>query len=232
MTLRPRLGRRLPVEAPAGALTGFKLAQLLLAVDGSAVAFSGCSIGSRRVYRADAEAVCVFSARHAPPHRWCDCGFYAVFTAQAARDMGADPEFRGAVLLEVDVFGRYVRYERGLRYAHQRVRAVRVGLCGCGRRAETTVDWGEGRDGFRRLWPVCEPCAGWRPQVPFTLLADRLGGVPVGTDPDVRPVDELVGARAGDGADVAILNAEVALLQARLDAVQSRLGSGPGAETR
>jgi hypothetical protein len=226
--------RRLPAEAPAAALVGFKLGQLLLAVDGTAVAFAGLSIGAHRVYGPVAEADCVFSHRHKPPHKWCDCGFYCVHTMDAARAMTADTTYRGGVLLEVTASGRYIRYEKGLRYQRQRVRAVRVGLCGCGRRAETLIDSGEGRVGWRRMLAVCDLCAGTRPRVSAERIAELLPGVPVTPDHDARPIEDpglavpmWTGAESGE-AKVAVLAAEIALLQARLDSVQARLCSLDG----
>lgn len=228
-----RPSRRLPVEAPAAALTGYKLAQLLLAVDGSAVAFAGLSVGGSRVYRAVDEAVCVYSRRHSPPDRRGDCGFYCVHTAEAARGLAADTTYRGGVLLEVAASGRFIRYEDGLRYQRQRVLAVRVGLCGCGRRAEGFVDAEGGLVGWRRLLPVCDGCAGHKPQVPPARIGALLPGIPVTADDGVRPLDEAPGPWEGAGdAKVALLSAEVSLLQARLDVVQSRLASLEGAEYR
>lgn len=234
-----RPSRGLPVETPAAPLSGYKLAQLLLAVDGSAVAFSGLSIGSRRMYKAVDEAVCVFSPkRHAPPDRRGDCGFYCVHTVEAARALAADTEYRGSVLLDVSASGRFLRYEDGLRYQHQRVRAVRAGLCDCGRRAEGFVDAGQGVVGWRRLLPVCAVCAGSKPQISPARIGALLPGIPVGRDEGARPIDDLPlppGAwEEPPDAKVALLSAEVSLLQARLDAVQSSLSDldGPGTQRR
>jgi hypothetical protein len=220
-----RPSRRLPVEVPAAALVGYKLAHLLLAVDGSAVAFSGVSVGAHRVYGPVAEAECLFSRRHQPPHRRGACGFYCVESAELARAMTAETAYRGGVLLEVIASGRFIRYEKGLRFQKQRVRAVRIGLCDCGRRAETLVDSGEGRVGWRRLTPVCELCAGARPRVSPARIAELLPGIPVTPDRGARPIEDAVPAAESGEAKVAVLSAEIALLQARLDSVQARLCS-------
>jgi hypothetical protein len=224
-----RRAPRLPVETPAAPLTGYKLAQLLLASDGGSVAFAGMSIGSHRVYTTVGEAECVFSARHQPPHPRGDCGFYCVHTPEAAWALATDTTYRGGVLLEVAASGRFIRYEKGLRYQKQRVRALRLGLCDCGRRSAVFVDSGAGIVGWRRLLPVCEVCAGTKPQVGRERIAALLPGIPVTLDPDVRPLDELgtpanVWTESGD-AKVALLSAEIYLLQARLDTVQARLAS-------
>lgn len=224
-----RRAPRLPEETSAVPLTGYKLAQLLLATDGDSVAFAGMSVGSRRVYTTAGEAECVLHAKHSPPHHRGSCGFYCVHTPEAARAMAEDSTYRGGVLLEVSASGRFIRYEKGLRYQKQRVRAVRIGLCECGRRAEVFVAGGAGLVGWRRLLPVCEVCAGSKPQVSRDQIAALLPGVPVTRDEGARPLDDLPGPSnawgdAGD-AKVALLSAEIALLQARLDAVQARLAS-------
>ena len=53
-------------------------------------------------------------------------------------------EHRAAVLLEVSVLGAYIRFERGFRYARQRVRSADVGPCGCGAVAAALADAGLG----------------------------------------------------------------------------------------
>ena len=58
-----RASRRLPLETPAAALTGYKLAHLVLAMDGGAVAFAGMSVGSNTVYGPVAEATCVYNPK-------------------------------------------------------------------------------------------------------------------------------------------------------------------------
>src|SRR5207237_433214 len=82
---------------------------------------------------ADAEASCGWSRRHAPPRRRCSCGFYCLHSLAEARALSCATANRAAVVLEVVASGRFIRYERGLRYSHQRVKAVRVGPCECGR---------------------------------------------------------------------------------------------------
>jgi hypothetical protein len=157
-------------------LPGFKLAYPMLSADGAATGFSGVTIGRAHVYRAIDSAVCGHGFRHACPARGCDCGFYCFSDLGAARDLACEPEYRGAVLLEVAVSGRYRRHERGLRYSRQRVCAVRIGRCDCGRPAEVLADSGAGTVGWRRLHPVCPRCAGQRPVLDPVTFGRLAGG--------------------------------------------------------
>jgi hypothetical protein len=226
----PSRRRREHSERP---LPGFKLAYPMLSADGTAAGFSGLTIGRAHVYRRVADAVCGHGFGHASPARGCDCGFYCFHELGAARDLACEPEYRGAVLLEVAASGRYRRHERGLRYSRQRVRAVRIGPCGCGCPAEVLGDAGTGVVGWRRLVPVCAGCAGSRPVLePATFgrlvggeVAVTAGGAPGPLAPLGRGAD---GAGSGDpvagaAGAVAVLTAEVALLQARLDELAARL---------
>ncbi|WP_214369212.1 hypothetical protein [Pseudonocardia sp. H11422] len=223
---------RTPREYSDRPLPGFKLAYPMLSADGTATGFCGVTLGRAHVYRTVDDAICVHGSRHACPSRWCDCGFYCFHQISAARDLACEPEYRGAVLLEVAVSGRYRRYERGLRYARQRVCVVRVGRCECGRPAGLLADSGAGSVGWRRLVPVCATCAGAQPVLTPAAFGQLAGGITVRTDgPAAGPVAPLPAtgvaavtddAPAGAGA-VALLTAEVALLQARLDEVQARV---------
>jgi len=231
-------------ERPDRPYTGFKLAHAVLAAEDGRAGFAGLSIGAQRVYGTTAEASCVWSRRHAPPRRRCGCGFYCLNSLAEARALGCATANRAAVLLEVTASGRFIRYERGLRYSRQRVRAVRVGLCGCGRPAAGLTDAGRGLVGWRQLRPSCAACAAHRHLVTFGGFAARLGGlVPVTPDEgaDAWPAGP-VGAPAGPGVPapggvpdaeaIAALGAEVALVHARLDHLQaqvSRLEGGPPA---
>ncbi|MGQ0572704.1 MAG: hypothetical protein ACT4RN_00690 [Pseudonocardia sp.] len=212
------MARRVPREHSARPLLGFKLAYPMLSADGSRTGFSGVTVGRGHVYLAVDDAVCVQGSRHDPPSRWCDCGFYCFHEASSALDLACDPDHAGAVLLEVAGSGRYRRHERGLRYSHQRVRAVRLGRCACGRAAQRLSDTGAGTVGWRRLLPVCPSCTGTRPLLDpadFGRLTGR--PVPVVADP---PDAAAPPAEAGT---VAVLSAELAVLHARLDAMQASL---------
>ena len=236
------LGRSAAQERPDRPYTGFKLAHAVLAAEDGRAGFAGLSIGAQRVYGTTAEASCVWSRRHAPPRRRCGCGFYCLNSLAGARALSCATANRAAVLLEVVASGRFIRYERGLRYSRQRVRAVRVGPCGCGRPAIGLTDAGQGLVGWRQLMPSCAACAAHRHLVTFGSFAGRLGGlVPVTPDEDAiswhgqipdAPARPGVPSPDGppDAETIAALGAEIALVHARLDHLQtqlSRLEGGP-----
>ncbi|MFI6581572.1 hypothetical protein [Embleya sp. NPDC050493] len=214
--------RRLPEERPGVAPVGFKVASLLLSVDGDRAGFAGVSIGRGQAYDVEAEARCAYGRRHRPPAARCDCGFYCLTTEADARGLMCVTEYRHAALLRVDVLGSYIRFERGFRYSRQRVTSVWVGACGCGNPAELLVDAGMGVVGRRGLVGSCTGCAAGRVGLSFGSYA-RLAGVPVAADanPYVRGEYELVPQ----------LVAEVTLLQARLDRCQEQLGRLLGSDS-
>lgn len=244
------LGRR---ERPDRPLAGFKLAHAVLAADGRRAGFAGLTIGAHRVYGVTADASCVWRRRHAPPVRWCGCGFYCLHTRAEATALGCATEHRAAVLLEITASGRYLRYDRGLRYSKQRVRAVRAGRCGCGRPAAGLADSGRGFPGWRCLIAACPACLAGRPFLSFADFAARLDrpvpvtagewGWPSGPARVAGAAAVLPGAsgpgpapgrerapgeapspgEAPDPAAMATLAAEVALVHARLDDLQARL---------
>lgn len=240
------LGKRAAQERPDRPYTGFKLAHAVLAAEDGRAGFAGLSIGAQRVYGRIAEASCIWSRRHAPPRRWCDCGFYCLNSLAEARALSCATENQAAVLLEVVASGQFIRYERGLRYSRQRVAAVRVGPCGCGRPASGLADAGRGLVGWRYLMPSCAVCAAHRRLVTFGSFAGRLGGlVPVRPDEGTAywpghssDAPSLPGVPFPDGppdaAVTAALGAEIALVHARLDHLQaklSRLEGGSATDT-
>lgn len=222
-------------------MPGYKIAYPMVSVDARRAGFNGVALGGRQVYGVVADAECVQGPRHRPPSSWCDCGFYCFHERDEARALACDPQYAHSVVLDVLCSGRYFRYERGLRYARQTVRGVRVGRCDCGRAGAAFAGAPTGVVGWRRLVPVCASCAGVRPVLTFATFG-RLVGDP-GSPLDVRTDEGVEDAaftslaggttggtdepRADDGLDdaarVSLLAAEVALLQARLDDVQSRL---------
>jgi hypothetical protein len=124
-----------------------------------------------------------------------------VHTLDDARALASDPDYRYAVLLEIVASGRYVRYERGLRYARQRVTRVRVGRCACGHRARVLAETGVGTIGWRRLVAVCPDCTGSRPALTFDAFSRLLAGLPVHADePGGRADHDLTGRGTGHGA--------------------------------
>ena len=225
------LARRPAQERPGQPFTGFKLAHAVLDADAAQAGFVGLSLGSQRVYGATAEASCIWTRRHAPPRRRCTCGFYCLNTLAEARALSCATENRDAVLLEVVASGRFIRYERGLRYSRQRVRAVQVGPCWCGRPARGLVDAGRGLVGWRCLMPACAACGASRRLMTFGGFAARLGGlVPVTPDEDTASWPGQADDGLPDAAAIAALGAEIALVHARLDHLQTqfnRLDGGP-----
>jgi len=225
------LGTGAAQEQPGRPYAGFKLAHAVLAADNRRAGFAGLSIGAQRVYGTTAEASCVWSGRHAPPRRRCGCGFYCLNSLAEARALSCATANRAAVLLEVAASGRFIRYERGLRYSRQRVRAVRVGPCACGRPATGLTDAGRGLVGWRHLMPSCAACGAHRSLVAFGSFAARLGGVvPVTADEGAATWPGAPADGPADAEVIAALGAEITLVHARLDHLQaqlSRLEGGP-----
>jgi hypothetical protein len=228
-------------ERPERPFTGYKLANAVLSADGARAGFVGLTLGATEVYGVTAEARCVWNSHHVPPRRWCGCGFYCLHALGDALALGCATENRSAVLLEVAAAGRYIRYERGLRYSRQRVRVIRESRCDCGLPGSALAEAGSGLIGWRHLVPVCGHCAAGRPLLTMREFAARLDGpvrveapeisVPAASAPEGGVVKSGVvesgvpkdGATAGE-SQFAVLAAEIALLHARLDDLQSRLG--------
>lgn len=208
---------RLPEERPAEPPTGYKIAHPVLDADGGRAGFLGVSLGAAAPYRVLDEARCVYGRRHRAPHRRCDCGFHCLHERRVAEGLLVHAEHRRAVLLEVSVLGAYIRFERGFRYARQRVRAATVGPCPCDVTASVLADAGWGRDGRRVLEAACAGCVGGRQRWTLDAFA-RLGGdgLAVGAAPGTETVST-------SAAGVPELAAEAALLQARLDWFQGQL---------
>ncbi|MEV2254881.1 hypothetical protein AB0I94_30635 [Streptomyces sp. NPDC050147] len=217
---------RLPAERPKEPPTGYKIARLALSQDGARAGFTGVSLGAALPYGALDEARCVYGRRHAAPHRRCDCGFHCVHERAVAQALLCVGEHRGAALLQVTVLGAYIRFERGFRYARQRVRAVTVRPCDCGARASVLVDAGWGRPGWRGGEGVCGVCAGRRASVRLAEFA-RLAGE--GLTVTAAPPESVPGSPY-QAMGVPELVAEAALLQARLDVFQGELARLAGDE--
>jgi hypothetical protein len=230
-------------ERPDRPFTGYKLAHAVLSADGARTGFAGLTLGATRVYGAVADAYCVWNRRHAPPRRWCGCGFYCLHDLADARSLACATENRSALLLEVAASGQYIRYERGLRYSRQRVRAVLDAQCLCGRPGAGLADAGSGLVGWRHLAPVCGGCLAGQPALTLADFTARLDG-PVRVagllsaaalaasgqgqaDQDRTGQGQTAGpdraARDAAESPIAVLTAEIALLHARLDDLQSRL---------
>ncbi|MEV5959673.1 hypothetical protein AB0M11_39050 [Streptomyces sp. NPDC051987] len=217
----------LPAERPTEPPTGYKIAHPMLSQDGTRAGFTGVSLGGALPYGVLDDASCVYGRRHRPPARLCDCGFHCVHDREIAEDLLCTAEHRAAVLLEVSVLGAYIRFERGFRYARQRVRTATVGACACGAPAVALADAGWGRPGWRALSAACAGCVRARASVSLAgfarLAGERLrviagggtGAAWMAADTGRAVPDEVLG--------VPELVAEAALLQARLDWFQSRL---------
>jgi hypothetical protein len=227
-------------ERPDRPFTGYKLAHAVVSADGARTGFAGLTLGATRVYGVTGDACCVWSRRHAPPRRWCGCGFYCLHALADARSLACATENRSALLIEVAASGRYIRYERGLRYSRQRVRAILDAQCACGRPGTALADAGSGLIGWRHLAPVCDQCTGGRPALTLKDFTARLdGAVRVGALPSGAPipvssavtVSSAATASPGTGfqgmesgeSPIAVLAAEIALLHARLDDLQTRM---------
>ncbi|MFH8987555.1 hypothetical protein [Streptomyces sp. NPDC017940] len=230
---------RLPEERLAEPPTGYKIAHPVLSQDGTRAGFTGVSLGGSLPYGAFDEAHCAYGRRHRAPHRRCDCGFHCVHERSAAEGLLCTAEHRGAALLEVAVLGAYIRFEKGFRYARQRVRVVTVQPCGCGAAATGLADAGWGRPGWRALAAVCGACGrgGGGTAVSLPRFAAVAGeGLRVLPAPATAPggAGAVPGPAPGSSpgpfgaatADVGLpeLAAEAALLQARLDWFQVELG--------
>jgi hypothetical protein len=213
-------------ERPDRPFTGYKLAHAVLSADGAQAGFAGLTLGATSVYGVIADAACVWNKRHAPPRRWCGCGFYCLHALADARSLACATENRAALLLEVAASGQYIRYERGLRYSRQRVRAIVEAQCVCGRRATALGDAGSGLVGWRHLAPICPTCEAGRPALTLDEFTARLDGkVKVAPPPTAGPLATLRAAESAE-SPIAILSAEIALLHARLDDLQTRLDRG------
>lgn len=127
------------------------------------------------------------TATHAAPAEACTCGFYAV---RDPNELAASP-----VLIEVELFGRVIVYERG--YRAERQRLLRVGLPGCFychgpssvAAGKAIAPWETPEEHERSIYTMCEehlPLCGPALTITFAELSERLG-VPVGYDPS-RPV--------------------------------------------
>jgi hypothetical protein len=213
-------------EHPDRPFTGYKLAHAALSADGAKTGFAGLTMGAGHVYGVVAEATCVWNSRHQSPRRWCGCGFYCLHALTDALSLGCATENRSALLIEVAASGRYIRYERGLRYSRQRVRVIKQAGCACGRPGSALADAGSGLVGWRHLAPVCDLCAAGRPVMTLPEFVARLDGrVRMDTEQGALALPGIaaVPLQATGEPPYAVLAAEIALLHARLDDLQGRL---------
>jgi hypothetical protein len=208
-----RFGRRaLPTERRQSAdrPTGAKVARILAAPAGPEGTLLGLTVGGR--YGSDAIASCeILEGTLPPPRRWgrrrlppvhevpdldCTCGFYAFKDRSRALDLLTDrpPVSRlfGTFLLEVDLAGTIVEFDRGFRAARQRVLGVAVPpwCVACAADGEaaraTTLAGLSGRSlatALQRELPLLPSAYRLALSVHHAALLDRLG-----TDAALRPV--------------------------------------------
>lgn len=218
---------RLPEERPTEPPTGYKIAHPVLSQDGTRAGFTGVSLGGALPYGVLDEARCVYGLRHRTPHRRCDCGFHCVHDRATAEALLCTTEHRAAALLEVTVLGAYIRFERGLRYARQRVRTATVGPCACGAVAAALADSRLGAAGLARSGGGLRGLR-TRPQVRVARRVRPAGGEGL----RVRAGSGIAVVDPAAGFGVSELAAEAALLQARLDWFQTQLARLDGSGER
>jgi hypothetical protein len=143
-----RLGRRCPLPTEARSSydrpSGYKVARLVADPAGDGGGFLGLTVGG--LYGHDMLAGCeVLGGSLPPPRRWgrrrppsphdapdlgCSCGFYAYKDRAPATELLATrpPISRlfGTALLEVDLAGTVIEFDRGFRASHQRVLGVQI----------------------------------------------------------------------------------------------------------
>jgi hypothetical protein len=143
-----RLGRRRPLpsetRASADRPRGYKVARLVADPRTFGGSFLGLTVGG--LYTSEGTASCeVLDGALPPPRRWgrrrpppphlapdlgCSCGFYAFARRTAAAELLASrpPVSRlfGTALLEVDLAGTVIEFDRGYRSGQQRVLGVQV----------------------------------------------------------------------------------------------------------
>lgn len=138
-------------------LVGYKRAGLWADSDDNVLLMSMHGRGTTAL---DADATCSYNSygfgtfsTHVVPDWSCECGFYAYDDIRDAVDHSSDPS---TVLLKVVISGKYVKYQFGWRYAHQRVTEVIVGRCawgyGCSNPATSFVKDGKYKG---ELKPAC-----------------------------------------------------------------------------
>jgi hypothetical protein len=194
--------RQLPVERPPGPLRGHKLAYPMLSGDGRTAGFRGVWSSAQPVYGVRDTAVCFWNDHHSPPERRCGCGFYCFHSPDAARAMACEGQYRSTVILEVDLFGRFIRYEEGFRYSDQRILAVHLNRCRGSKEIITPTRFGALLGDPALIKAEATP-------------SDRRSG------PGVP--DTLATAPEEDVSSLSVLTAEIALLQARVDSLQAQL---------
>lgn len=149
----------IPVEEQEDAYRAYKAAELW--ITGDSVHLMPVAGGIE--HKPEGFAQCAKGRDHMPPQLDCTCGFYAKDTMKEARDYYGG---QGVVYLEVDLAGKIIKHELGLRAEHQRILRVTIpgpGHCvgiDCGSKihqagliGSTTIG------GMRSFIPICEDYA-------------------------------------------------------------------------
>lgn len=113
----------LPSRQQVEPIKAWKLADLVVTDEG--VKLRG--VGYRVSYGPNDQAKCnpgyqVTASSHAVPEASCTCGFYALRSREEALNAG----YSAHAVLEVELFGKVIKHERGYRAERQRVLAVHV----------------------------------------------------------------------------------------------------------
>jgi hypothetical protein len=241
-----RFGRRaLPTERRASAdrPVGYKVARPVADPATPAGGFLGLTVGG--LYGSETEAGCeVLDGSLPPPRRWwrrtppsphpapdlsCSCGFYAFKdVADAAELLASRPpvgRLFGTALLEVDLAGTVIEFDRGFRAAHQRVLGVQLphwclpcAADGASEPARRLLGLAGSRlaEGLDREVPRLSSVYRLAVIVHHAALLQRLEGRAA-----LRPVCDLHTAAVGDAADGA--DGEVVVLE--LPELAARLGT-------
>jgi hypothetical protein len=222
---------------------GHKVGRLVADPRDGDARFLGLTVGG--LYTSDAEACCeVLDGRLPPPRRWgrrvppaphlapelsCTCGFYTFRELSAAIDLLAErpPASRlfGTALLDVDLAGTVIEFDRGFRASHQRVLGVQVprwcvpcAADGDARRAERVAGYAGDRleTGLRSEVPRVPSAYRLAVAVHHAALLERLQGRAA-----LRPVCDRHTPRPND--TTSCHNGEVAVLE--LADLAGRLGT-------
>ena len=217
-------------RAPDRPLTGYNL-RAVLSADGATTGF-GLTLGATRVYGAVSDAAAGLNRRHAPPRRCVRLRSSAERPRRSAVPACANGEPLGPAL-GVAALPRYIRYERGLRYSRQRVRAI------LGRPVRVAAGLAPPSPTRQRPDRLASP--GPRSAARARGQADAypqgLHRAPLTAPSASRPcrrAPRWPRARRGrrrhatcrpvrENTPIAVPTAEIALLHARLDDLQSRL---------
>jgi hypothetical protein len=182
-----------------------------------------------RLYAVDDHARCAAGYPHLAPHDDCGCGFWACWDDDALRSSLAC-NLRGGdwAIANVEVFGRTVLCDRGVRAERQRVLSIAFDeqCFGCGQPAKVLAAAAVNT----ALVPRCQDCADNMPGTAIRVRCVDLAGA-LGTEVSLRPLPEavkLVGRRSPERnitfASAAVAGAVIVIIVAAW--LSSLLGGG------